>query len=149
MVKPSQTPTAFRAMRPMDPQATEPPTWPETTETIPSITARMMIPSTSSITAAARMVTPSGESILRCSERIRAVMPTEVAMERTPKKRFTGAVRAWPVMRLPAQAPERKDTMTPPTPMMAPFRENRKKRARSVSSPEWKRRMIEATVARA
>ncbi|OQB96323.1 MAG: hypothetical protein BWX81_01463 [Spirochaetes bacterium ADurb.Bin110] len=52
------------------------------------------MPRTSSNTAAARMVTSSGESIFFLSERILAVMPTEVAVFMIPIKRFAGANNA-------------------------------------------------------
>ena len=57
---------------------------------IPRTTVRVIIPNTSSITAAERIVTPSGEFIFFFSERIRALIPTEVAVEITPRKSGIG-----------------------------------------------------------
>ena len=134
-VNPNQTPMAFTAINPIAPQFTVPP-WPVITETIPRTIARIIIPNTSSITAAARTVTPSGESIFLCSDRMRAVMPTEVAVLITPRNKLTGEVMGRPVIRLPAQAPDTKEMTTPPIPMTAPLTEKRRNRERSVSSPE-------------
>src|SRR3989338_5503518 len=53
----------------------------------PIIIARAIIPKTSSMTAADKIVTPSGESNLRLSDKMRAVMPTEVAVEITPRNK--------------------------------------------------------------
>ncbi len=52
------------------------------------------MPSTSSITAAARTVTPSGVSSRSRSVRTRAVIPTEVAVMLAPVKRAGGAAYA-------------------------------------------------------
>ena len=78
IIRPSQKPTAFRNTNPTDPAVTEP------SSAMPTITARMIIPSTSSITAPASTVTPSGESSRLISARTLAVMPTEVAVMMDP-----------------------------------------------------------------
>ena len=84
------------------------------------------MPSTSSITAPARMVTPSGESSLRFSERMRAVMLTEVAVDMTPRKMQAGWRKLkWPPMmpgssHMPSIAPTANEAITPPRPTKPP-----------------------------
>ena len=62
---------------------------------MPMPIASTMMPSTSSITAPAMIVTPSSESILRRSERMRAVMPTEVAVDMMPMNIAAGSSTAF------------------------------------------------------
>ena len=69
--------------------------------------ASRMMPSTSSMTAPARMVTPSWESSLRLSERMRAVMETEVAVHITPSRMVVGSLHESPSSQTPIVAPAR------------------------------------------
>ena len=57
--------------------------------------ASTMRPSTSSITAPAMIDTPSSESIFLRSERMRAVMPTEVAVDMMPMYMGGASMQAW------------------------------------------------------
>ncbi|OQA28963.1 MAG: hypothetical protein BWY59_00603 [Verrucomicrobia bacterium ADurb.Bin345] len=118
-VKTIQNPTALAQIRPTSPQSTCPPAvW---MREIATTTARSTIPSTSSSTAAARIVTPSGESILRLSARMRAVIPTEVAVDTTPRNSAAGEENEGATRnRTAAHAPPMKDTITPPTPTAIP-----------------------------
>ncbi len=120
--------------------------------TIPRIIARTMIPPTSSITAPARMVTPSGDSIFFFSERILAVIPTEVAVAIAPKKSVCGEKKP---IDLPnsgleknkaTSIPKRKEKIIPPTPTKPPTTLYLINRFKSVSTPEIKSRIIEAIV---
>ena len=84
----SQTPNAFTAVAPMESHesgATAPVSgfgfW---EAMMPMPIASTMMPRTSSMTAPAMIVTPSSESIFFFSERMRAVMPTEVAVDMIP-----------------------------------------------------------------
>ena len=85
-VAPSHTPNAFAATKPISPQSMpSPPLPPARAATMmPLPMASTMRPSTSSITAPAIMDTPSSESIFLRSERMRAVMPTLVAVDMMP-----------------------------------------------------------------
>ena len=144
----SQIPKALRAIRPILPPERDAPL--PKAETIPMTTARRTIPKTSSKTAAARMVTPSGESIFFLSERMRAVIPTEVAVDMIPRKRhFTSkrpehSIPKTGRMNMAQPAPKKKETTTPPKPMIPPETEYLMKRERSVSRPEEKSKIIEA-----
>ena len=84
-VPPSQTPKAFAATLPMPSQLTELPAsaFP-LAAMMPMPMARTIMPRTSSMTAPAMIVTPSSVSIFRRSERMRAVMPTDVAVDMIP-----------------------------------------------------------------
>ena len=57
--------------------------------------ARTMMPSTSSMTAPDMMVTPSSLSIFRRSDRMRAVIPTLVAVDIIPMNIAAGSRIAW------------------------------------------------------
>ena len=88
-VAPSQTPNALSATRPIAPQSIAPAAVPAFATAwfatmMPLPIASTMRPRTSSITAPAMIVTPSSESICFFSERMRAVMPTEVAVAMMP-----------------------------------------------------------------
>ena len=88
-VAPNQTPKALIATSPIDPQLTAVEVPPCAAAEIvaaimPLPIASTIKPSTSSITAPAMIETPSSESIFLRSERIRAVMPTEVAVDIIP-----------------------------------------------------------------
>ena len=88
-VAPSHTPNALRATKPISPQSIAPPAAPVFAAAwfaamMPLPIARTMRPSTSSITAPAMIVTPSSESIFFFSERMRAVIPTDVAVDMMP-----------------------------------------------------------------
>ena len=86
-VAPSHTPNAFAATSPISPQSmpSAPAAPPRAFAAImPLPIARTISPSTSSITAPAMMVVPSSLSIFLRSERIRAVMPTDVAVDMMP-----------------------------------------------------------------
>ena len=122
-----------------------------------------MRPSTSSITAPAMMDTPSSESIFLRSDRIRAVMPTLVAVDMMPM--YIGAASIMACARgiserylnlsknsgsryTAQRLPSTKEPTTPPIPTMSPTKEYLRKRRRFVSRPERKRRMMEASVAK-
>ena len=96
IVPPSQIPNAWIAIRLIVPQLTPPVEPAFSVPIIPMPTARTMMPSTSSITAPAMIVTPSAESIALRSERIRAVMPTEVAVHMIPMKSEAGCRKPIP-----------------------------------------------------
>ena len=88
-VAPSHTPNALSATNPISPQSIPPAAAPVFAAAwlaamMPLPIARTMRPRTSSITAPAMIVTPSSESIFFFSERMRAVMPTEVAVDMIP-----------------------------------------------------------------
>ena len=122
-LKPSQIPKALSAMSSIAVKLIDPPPDPFITATIPRTTASMMMPSTSSKTAAASMVTPSGESIFFWSESIRAVMPTEVAVESIPRKRQRGSMNGASRRSIPTPAPLAKENTTPPRPTRPPTTE--------------------------
>ena len=85
-VHPSQKPTALAAIRPIRPQGTAPPL--AVTSDMPTTTARMMIPQhVVDHVPRARMVTPSGESSLLFSLRMRAVMPTRGGRGNRPQEK--------------------------------------------------------------
>ena len=124
-VAPSQMPSDLKAIQPMWPQSTAP--LPPDAPITPMPMARTTMPSTSSITAPATMVTPSGESSLRFSERMRAVMLTEVAVDMTPRKMQAGSRKLkWrpPMMpgssHMPSSAPTPYEAITPPSPTRPP-----------------------------
>ncbi|MPM59667.1 hypothetical protein SDC9_106513 [bioreactor metagenome] len=75
------------------------------------------------MTAAARIVVPSGESILFFSERIRAVMPTLVAVLKIPRKRQRGSMKEADSSTMPSATPKANDTTTPPSPTTVPATE--------------------------
>ena len=85
-VAPSHTPNALAATNPISPQSMpSPPPPPARVATMmPLPMASTMRPSTSSMTAPAMIVVPSSESIFFFSERMRAVMPTDVAVDMMP-----------------------------------------------------------------
>ena len=89
-VAPSHTPNAFTATMPIAPQFTPAEAVPpaalaaRVAAMMPLPIARTMRPRTSSMTAPAMIETPSSESIFLRSERMRAVMPTEVAVDMMP-----------------------------------------------------------------
>ena len=91
--------------------------------TIPITTARRIIPRTSSKTAEARIVTPSGESIFFLSDKMRAVIPTEVAVDIIPRKRHLTSIIPQPKSIIPAMSPKRNEATTPPRPITPPARE--------------------------
>ena len=90
-VTPSQMAKLRIVMVAIDPQFMLPPR--SSMPAMPTTTARQTMPSTSSMTAAAMIVTPSGEPMAFCSDRIRAEMPTLVAVQRMPRKRVRGSVK--------------------------------------------------------
>ena len=109
-----------------------------------------MIPRTSSNTAAAKIVTPSGESIFFLSDKILAVIPTDVAVDMTPRKRQTGSAK-FPIspvkafkMNMAETSPKTKEKTTPPIPIIPPETEYFMKSPKSVSSPDAKRSIMEA-----
>ena len=110
---------------------------------MPITTARQIIPRTSSITAAARIVVPSGESTALRSESMRAVMPTLVAVHRIPMKSTLGSSMEVLNIHIPSPAPNRYDTAAPPIPTKEPVIEYRKNCLRSVSNPETNSRMTD------
>ncbi len=112
------------------------------------IIARKVIPTTSSMTEAERMVTPSGLAIFFRSLKIRPVISTEVAIATTPRKRTRGSDSGTPSMRAPTDNPAATDTAAPLSPTTLPARANRKKRRRSVWRPIRKRSTTEATTAK-
>ena len=151
-VAPSQMPKAFAAIMPMRPQSTPVPPAP-CAEITPRPIASTMMPSTSSITAPAIVVTPSSESMHLRSERMRAVMPTEVAVPMTPRNSAAGdrkpmgpVPRILGIRRTAQRSPRMNEPITPPTPTSVPASEYRTKSFMSVSTPERKSRTIDATV---
>ncbi len=139
-------PKAFAAIRPISLPSMEPPPLELRIVTIPRITAKSTIPNTSSKTAAASVVTPSGESIFFWSDKMRAVIPTEVAVERIPKNKHRGSMKDALMRNTPTRSPNTKEKTTPKIPMMPPATEYFKNKPRSVSRPDAKSSIIEATV---
>ena len=89
-VKASQIKMLLPEMKAIFLQSTPSASLPEP-DMMPMTTARPMMPSTSSMTAAAMMDEPSGVSMLCLSDRILAVIPTDVAVQRMPRKRHRGS----------------------------------------------------------
>ena len=167
-VAPSHTPKAFTATIPILPHGTPVsaaavPVAATVAPMMPFPIASTIRPSTSSITAPAMMVTPSSESIFFRSERMRAVIPTEVAVDIMPMYIGAACMMACPmciVARFPNvpgknfgsrytahRSPNKKLKITPPRPTSDPTNEYFRNILRFVSSPERKRRMIDARVA--
>ena len=88
------------------------------------------------------MVTPSGEFIFLRVDNILAVIPTEVAVLITPRKRACGSMNGISMNIDATPVPKAKDTITPKPPITRLGNENRRKRLISVSSPRvsfrWK-----------
>ena len=166
-VPPSHTPIAFSAVLPICPHGMPPCSAPP--EAAPAVCAPMMpmpiastmMPSTSSITAPAIIVTPSSESILRRSDRMRAVMPTDVAVDMIPMNSAAGSSTAFitsPAWTYPCsfarhsipprmsgitltaytahRSPNRNESTTPPIPTSDPANANFRNIFRFVSMPE-------------
>ena len=166
-VAPSQTPNAFTATMPIlshgTPVDSPPAAAASVAAMIPLPIARTIRPRTSSITAPAMMVTPSSESIFLRSDSIRAVMPTEVAVDIMPMYIGAACITACPNgidasdpnlsgkkcgSRYTAQrSPKRKLNTTPPIPTIDPTNEYLMNIFRFVSRPERKRSMMDARVA--
>ena len=62
---------------------------------IPITIASIITPIISSITAPDIIVTPSGDCIFRLSESMRADIPTDVAVDTTPRNRHIGCVKPY------------------------------------------------------
>ena len=99
------------------------------------------------MSAAAMIVTPSGEPIVWCSEMMRAEMPTLVAGQRMRGTRALGSMKGQPRTKRPTTALQMKEQTMPPMPTMVPATEYLKNVRTSVSSPDWKRRAMEPSVA--
>jgi len=91
-VQTNQNPKALKAIQATALQSTGAPLrW---TLEIPATTASRTIPKTSSSTAPDRIVTPSGVDSFLFSLRIRAVIPTDVAVDSVPKKSWEIGLQA-------------------------------------------------------
>jgi len=87
----SQIPKIFPALASINCTEILLPALVEVADDIPNTTAKIIIQITSSKTDADKIVTPSGESSFFRSERVLAVIPTEVVVAITPKKRQRGS----------------------------------------------------------
>ena len=144
-VTPNQMPKDLTVIHMMGPQAIFVPV--NSTFAMATTIARQTMPRTSSMTAAAMIVTPSGELMARCSERIRAEMPTDVAVQRIPRKRQRGSMNSHPNANMPTAAPQTNEQTIPPMPTIVPTTEYLKNVRTSVSSPEMNSRMMEPMMA--
>ena len=146
-VKASQNPMAVQRYEPISPHGACPPA-----------SATLHMPTTmASIDHAEHVVEDrAGEDgdplrrvgLLAVSERIRAVMPTEVAVEIVPRNRATGSMKESRRGRRPSRTAPRAKRTHPADAHRVPTTEYRRNSARSVSRPERKSRTIEAMVAR-
>ncbi len=171
----SHTPNAFTAVAPMESHesgAISPVSGFGFCEAMmPMPIASTMMPRTSSMTAPAMIVTPSSESIFFFSERIRAVMPTEVAVDMMPMNIAAGeriaftsspcftsspsSARHWippsmsgrnVVAYTAHRSPKRKENTTPPIPTSEPANAYLRNILRFVSMPERNRSTTDAMV---
>ena len=115
---------------------------------MPMTIVRIIMPITSSSTAAARVVTPSGVSSLLKSPSTLTVIPIDVAVDMAPMKRAFGSVKlsANPNATV-MPAPRTKGRITPPRATIEAGPEYLRNWRRSVSSPAMNSKMIDPTCA--
>ena len=165
----SHTPNALAATIPTSPHGREcapeaPAPAPDADFITPRPIASTTMPRTSSITALAIIVTPSRESIFLRSDRILAVIPTDVAVPSMPMNRAggenmerlsnIGIGMKWCSSVSPShgsgmdahQLPRRNETTTPPTPIISPANEYLRNILKLVSTPDRNKSTTEAIV---
>ena len=139
IIKPNQNPSAFPAITVTSVKVTLP------VALIPTTIVSTRIPNTSSTTAAARTVTPSGLAITFRSLSTLAVIPTEVAVSIAPMNNAFGSpILSANPKRTVAATPRTKGSISPPMATAEAGPANRRNCFRLVSRPAENNKTIAA-----
>ena len=136
IIEPTKNNAAFAMIQEIIPKLTAP------VVTNAETTARMIRPSTSSITAAPRTICASFVCNLPKSLKTRAVIPTEVAVSDAPRKRYTLRDKLGRSHGPTTQVPSTNGTITPINATTKAFNPTFFIVVRLDSRPTWKRRII-------